>query len=273
MDVLARLIVDGMDGYENFTPEGLKTGNGDLYLEITPITFNVRVKAGISLSQLRFFYAEPRLSEMRGEELYKTLLRQSKKNDGTLSVDLSPTKINDHEVAAFCANEMDEKGEPIDLWKTSQDSEKPDPCKFWKFLKANENERLKIEKGAFYILRSKERIQLPKGVAVYCRAIDETIGEMRIHYAGFVHPFFGTNRKDSLIGTPLIFEVRGHDLNVNLVDEEKMARLTFYRMSEDADDGDSSTAYNEQVLQLSTFFRDWPNKISVDASGNVTPRE
>lgn len=40
--------------------------------------------------------------------------------------------------------------------------------------------------------RKKTPIKLWKlGVAVYCRPSDETIGEMRIHYAGFVHPGFG----------------------------------------------------------------------------------
>jgi dCTP deaminase len=100
---------------------------------------------------------------------------------------------------------------------------------------------------------------VPKGIAVYCRAIDETIGEMRIHYAGFVHPFFGLDRGDGTRGTPLIFEVRGHDVDANLIHGEKMARMTFYRMSEDAvpDQDTNKQAYNEQTLKLSTFFGDW----------------
>ena len=44
MDVLARLIVDGMDCYEAFDPVGLDRGSGEMYLEITPMTFNVRIK-------------------------------------------------------------------------------------------------------------------------------------------------------------------------------------------------------------------------------------
>ena len=44
VDVLARLIVDGMRTYEIFNPIGLKKGLGEMYLEITPITFDVKVK-------------------------------------------------------------------------------------------------------------------------------------------------------------------------------------------------------------------------------------
>ncbi len=100
---------------------------------------------------------------------------------------------------------------------------------------------------------------MPKGIAVYCRAIDETIGEMRIHYAGFVHPFFGLQRSDSEQGTPLIFEVRGHQVDVNLIHGEKMAHLIFYRMSEDAtaEQQAEKSPYMDQSLQLSKYFASW----------------
>jgi dCTP deaminase len=125
---------------------------------------------------------------------------------------------------------------------------------------------VQITKESFYILRSKELIALPSGVAVYCRAIDETLGEMRIHYAGFVHPFFGRDRSDDKIGTPLIFEVRGHDVGVLLKDGEKLAKLTFYRMAEDCQKEPAATLaavkkdtsdYGEQTLELSKFFGKW----------------
>src|SRR5213078_579320 len=109
---------------------------------------------------------------------------------------------------------------------------------------------INIEKESFYILRSKELMALPAGIAVYCRATDETIGEMRIHYAGFVHPHFGRDRSDGQTGTPLIFEVRGHDVRVLLKDGEKLARLTFYRMAEYSDSTGPGD-YSDQVLKLS----------------------
>ena len=66
--------------------------------------------------------------------------------------------------------------------------------------------------------------------------------------------FFGWKN----LGTPLIFEIRGHDVDVVLRDNEKMARLTFYRMSEDCNEGDCDpTPYENQTLKLSKFFSDW----------------
>jgi dCTP deaminase len=266
VDVLARLIVDGMDSYEGFIPDGLKRLAGDMYLEITPITFDVIVRAGIPLSQLRLFYGDPRDVEMKGKLLFKRVLHGADQPDGSLSVDLTNEIVGECPVAAFCADSPSPRGQAIPLWE-EESGKKPDPCLHWKFVTSDKNKRLIIERDKFYLLRSKEKISVPPGIAIYCRASDETIGEMRIHYAGFAHPFFGYERDDGAEGTPLIFEVRGHQLNVTLSHGEKMANLTFYRMSVDCDKEKSS--YQKQSLQLSKFFADWPTKVKVAGDGTV----
>jgi len=264
VDVLARLIVDGMNKYESFGPE-LKDKTGNMYIEITPITLSVMVMPGKALSQLRLFYGKPEEAEIEGEGLFKTLLGAAA-TDGTLTVDLSEVNIGGVNAAAFCARHA--KG-AIPLWKEADP--KPDPCHYWKFVTADSTGRLQIKDSEFYILRSKERLFVPRGVAIYCKASDETIGEMRIHYAGFAHPFFGTEREDGQRGTPLIFEVRGHQVNANLVHGEKMANLTCYRMSRDCDDADREKGYNEQELELSKFFMKWQDKLKMIGDGIVEP--
>lgn len=253
VDVLARLIVDGMDCYEGFSPEHI--GNGELFLEITPITFPVQIREDITLTQLRLFYWEIDDAIIGNRDLYQFVLSRSDRPiiDGSLSVDLSPSPGYSDRISAFSAIIGDEYN-PIPLWK-QDDKDKPNPTQYWKPVDVTDG-RIIIEKGKFYILKSKERIKLPPGFAVYCRANDETIGEMRIHYAGFVHPYFGFNRTDGKDGTPLIFEVRGHDVNVVLQDDEKMANLTFYKMSEISKE--HPTDYKLQELQLSSFFQKWP---------------
>jgi dCTP deaminase len=274
VDVLARLIVDGARDYEMFGPKDFsdRDGNGDMYLEITPITFNVKVKPGGSVNQLRLFLGPPDEVELRGEVLYRRVLRNAgERPDGSLSVDLDDATIRGVSGAALVATDGQEA--PICLWKREA-NEQPKPWIFWKLLRANDRQRLTIEMENFYLLRSKERIALPKGVAVYCRASDETIGEMRIHYAGFVHPFFGHDRSDGEVGTPLIFEVRGHNVNVSLVDRERMAKLTFYRMSEDAEAGTTTDkSYNNQQLELSKYFGSWPAELTRKEDGTLLPKE
>jgi dCTP deaminase len=265
LDVLARLIVDGMDRYEEFIPT--RIASGEMFLEITPLTFRVRVKPGIPISQLRLFYGEPETSIIKGKELFRTVLpnieMQENERDGCLTLDLSePPNANTQAGSAFRAIN---NPEPIPLWTTDP---KPNPKQYFELTPAEQHgshKRLAVETGRFYILRSKQRIRLTKNVAVYCRATDETFGEMRIHYAGFVHPFFGRQRKDGGDkGTPLCFEVRGHDVQLVLNDGEKMAQLDFYRMSEDCleevtteEKEPQKRDYTDQDLQLSKIFADW----------------
>ena len=124
--------------------------------------------------------------------------------------------------------------------------------------------------STFFVPRS-VYLFFPAGIAVYIRAIDETLGEMRIHYAGFAHPWFGRNRDDEL-GTPIIFEVRGHDVPAVLLNGEKMARLTFYRMSDTAKKPTQS-AYDAQELQLSSFFAEFPPSLTRDDDNSIYPKD
>jgi dCTP deaminase len=264
VDVIARLIIDGMKEYEKFTPN--EVTSGEIFLEITPITFDVLVKEGISLSQLRFCNGDFENSMIKDEKFINAVLNlnQDSQNSATLSVDVSNFKIkSDLSAAAYCAN--GEIRNPLELWA----EEKYNPSEFWIPKPSQEEQNIKsitIEKNNFYILRSLERIALPPGICIYCRAMDETLGEMRIHYAGFVHPLFGLNRKDNKKGTPLIFEVRGHNVDVLLTQGEILARLFFYRMSSPAEpplskkgknnvETPQSVPYGDQELTLSKLFK------------------
>jgi deoxycytidine triphosphate deaminase len=268
VDVLTRLIVDGMDQYEGFTAEQLASeGSGKLFLEVTPITFRVAVRPDTALSQLRLFFGTPESCLIKGSDIVESTLRVENRShaDGVLCLSLEPEQHD--KISAFRADVEDKVKTPrpaIPLWK-NEEKEKPDPAAgYWERVMAeggvkNRDWFLPIEHGRFYILKSHERLRLPGGVAVYCKPSDETIGEMRIHYAGFVHPWFGSNRADNLEGTPLIFEVRGHDLPTVLGHKEKLARLEYYRMSDDParPENKKNDRYENQSLQLSTFFREW----------------
>jgi dCTP deaminase len=258
VDVLARLIVNGMDEYEGFEPT--KNILGDMFIEVISGTFNIRVKIGKSLSQLRLFVGKPEISEVSGKDYYKCIFKNDPDKEATLSVDLVETFVGKKQAAAFCT--IDKMNPPIDLW-VRKNKRKPDPTGYWQLCNSKDG-RLTIKENAFHLLRSKQLLALPGSIAVYARATDEALGEMRIHYAGFVHPWFGRDRDDGKIGTPLMFEVRGHTTNVNLKDDEKLARLVLYRMSEDAPKPSQnrekkSNPYENQTLTLSSFFEKWPH--------------
>ena len=52
--------------------------------------------------------------------------------------------------------------------------------------------------GEFYILASKEAVEIPVLQAAEMIPIDPAVGEFRVHYAGFFDPGFGTAETDSL---------------------------------------------------------------------------
>lgn len=264
LDVLARLVVDGMDCYEHFD-SNVENFSGKMFVEVTPMTFDIALKQGTKLSQLRLFKGQPEHCEIRGKELYESILFYDDSQEtpqGMLSVDLAPHPMDSGKsVSVFrsTVKKTSSSRSRINVW----DKQKASPSDYWKAETWDKDRRLRITKGSFYIMRSQERIAVPEGVAVYCRASDETIGEMRIHYAGFVHPCFGKYREDDKQGSPLIFEVRGHDIDVNLNHGEKMARLAFYRMSQDVEvlrpekKKLQKDPYMNQELALSKYFGKW----------------
>ena len=253
LDVLTRLMVDKCSLYDEIDPkEDLYPGR--LYVEITPITFDIVVQEGVSLNQLRLFRGRPELSELKNDEieLFGGMILDEnhkpkvKEKVYDLRVDLTPDPQN--KISAFTAE--DGRNLTVDL---TQGAKYLDPQKFWEPITLKDDFILEMERERFYILRSKERFKLPLDVAVYCQAISENLGELRIHYAGFVHPGFGLHRSE---GTPIIFEVRGHNVTTFLQDGETLAHIKFYRMSESCESPEDS-AYEKQELKLSSYFKDW----------------
>ena len=259
LDVLTRLLVNGHNEYDT-VPINY---NGPLYLEVTPITFPIKVKTGYSLNQLRLFRGKPELSLITAEELklYRNLTFLAE-NQSHLTLNLEPDEGYDTEVIAFKALSPDNEDNfrPIDIGKEKN----ANPREYWETVKPNAQKDILIEKDKFYIMRSKERFSLPEDVGVYCQAITENLGEIRIHYAGFVHPGFGMHREDEK-GTPLIFEIRGHSVSAFLRHGELMAKISFYKTSSpvnfDNNDIDimKKESYNNQELTLSKFLSAWSN--------------
>ena len=105
-----------MSGYDIFDP--VKINSGELFAEITPISFNVRIKPGISLAQLRLFFGELQHAEIHGQDICGTCILNSENNDGLLSVNLSPVEIGGLDGAAFEGGQTKDNL-TLNLWKVS----------------------------------------------------------------------------------------------------------------------------------------------------------
>jgi dCTP deaminase len=254
LDILTRLIIDDSPIYDEIN----KPHRGDLFVEVIPLSFPILVKTGSSVNQLRLFRGKPdecRLSPDLLKEMETPVILDHNgepKKDGQnqLSIDLSPIQCGGEQACAIVAKQ----GVPFDAIDISLKNHY-DPTKYWERVRPTED-ALEMQKDRFYILRSKERFYLPDNIAVRCIAYTEGLGETRIHYAGFAHPWFSRHEdKNKANGAPLIFEVRCHSFPVLARDGEDFARIEFYRMATPTKVINKD--YDTQELKLSKCFKDW----------------
>jgi dCTP deaminase len=222
VDVFVRLLTDG--GAFDDVAEGY---HGPTYIEIAPQTFSVLVRYGTRLNQLRLKRGEP--PRLRIE---------------SVGVDLSGA------VAGFRARRH---APVVDLDK----EDGHDPRQFWEPLTPRDGQLL-LDPGEFYILASKEAVEIPVCEAAEMTPIDPSVGEFRVHYAGFFDPGFGTDEAHGK-GSRGVLEVRSHETPFILEDGQTVARLVYEPLTERPTRlyGDLGSHYQRQGLKLSKHFWVW----------------
>jgi dCTP deaminase len=223
VDVFVRLLTDHSPAFDDVA-EGYK---GPLYLEIAPQTFSVLVRTGTRLNQLRLKQGDPpRLASVNvGVDLTETLAGfRARRHAGVIDLD-------------------QEDGH--------------DPRDFWEPLEPRHGELL-LDPGEFYILASKQAVEIPVMQAAEMTPIDPSVGEFRVHYAGFFDPGFGTEEASGL-GSRGVLEVRSHETPFLLEDGQTVARLVFEPLTERPERlyGQDGSHYQRQGLKLSKHFKAW----------------
>ena len=227
LDVFTRVITDHCSRFDDIR-DGYE---GRLYLEVVPLSFTVKVKAGLSLNQLRLVTGEPRLSddELRQHHLQAPLLYMAGKavddlpvaNGIFLSLALEEAEGR---LAGWSARRF---APLIDMGRVNH----YDPTRYWQPVVAEPEGGTILEPGAFYLLMSGESVSVPPTLAAEMTAYDPTSGELRTHYAGFFDPGFGFGG-DGLRGSRAALEVRAHDVPFLVEDRQRVCKLTFERMLE-----------------------------------------
>src|ERR1700761_4304373 len=223
VDVFVRLLTDHGPVFDDVA-EGY---TGPMYLEITPQTFSVLVRTGTRLNQLRLKTGEP--ERLRIE-----------------SVGVALTG----EIAGFRGRRH---AGLVDLDK----EDGHDPRDFWEPLRPKDGQLL-LDPGEFYILASKGAVEIPVMEAAEMTPIDPSVGEFRVHYAGFFDPGFGTDEAHGK-GSRGVLEVRSHETPFILEDGQTVARLVYEPLTEKPERlyGDLGSHYQRQGLKLSKHFRIW----------------
>jgi len=234
VDVFVRLLTDHGAAFDDVEPGY----SGPLYMEISPQTFSVLVRPGTRLNQLRLKTGAPEILEIRkvGVDLTGPVAGyRARRHAGVIDLD----HVDGH-----------------------------DPRDFWQAMEARPNRQgvaeLLLDPGEFYILASKEPIEIPADQAAEMTPIDPSVGEFRVHYAGFFDPGFGTEEALGL-GSRAVLEVRSHETPFLLEDGQTVARLIYEPLTERPSRlyGFHGSHYQQQGLKLSKHFKIWAPSAAV----------
>lgn len=250
LDVFTRVIADGVSAFDQ-VPAGF---HGPLYAEICPQTFPIVVRAGSRLSQIRFRRGDPRESDdaLRALHAHEALVsgEQTDIEGGVaLSVDLAGGANGDGLI-----------GYRAKRHTGVVDVDAPGSCKiadYWEPIgMGSDAGRLILDPDQFYILASKEAVNIPPTHAAELMPFNPLVGEFRVHYAGFMDPGFG-NAAVGGSGARVVLEVRSHTVPFILEDGQIVGRLIYERMAEVPDQlygADLASNYQAQGLKLSKHF-------------------
>jgi dCTP deaminase len=249
LDVFTRVITDNARSFDR-----IEAGyRGPLYAEISPRTFPVLVREGSRLSQIRFRRGHSLLSAAALRDLHarERLVDSPDVDVGegvAVGVDLSglgPDRLIGYRAKRHTGL--------IDVDRRNG----YDVLDFWEPMVARPDRSLVLDPDEFYILASKEAVQVPPDYASEMVPFDPLVGEFRVHYAGFFDPGFGYAGAGGR-GSRAVLEVRSREVPFILEHGQIVGRLVYETMLERPvrlyGQGIGSN-YQAQGLKLSKHFR------------------
>ena len=249
IDVFTRVIADRTNGFDRISAGY----NGPLYAEISPKTFPVLVREGSRLSQIRFRRGQAQLdgAALRALHERERLTDDAEADVGegiAVGVDLSglgPDGLVGYRAKRHTGVIDVERRAGYDL------------ADFWEPMSARKDRSLVLDPDEFYILASKEAVQVPPDYAAEMVPFDPLVGEFRVHYAGFFDPGFGYAGAGGR-GARAVLEVRSREVPFILEHGQIVGRLVYEQMAARPQrlygQGIGSN-YQAQGLKLSKHFR------------------
>ncbi len=244
-DVFVRILADGVPRFD-YVPERYQ---GNLYLEITPLSFPIFIRPGLSLVQMRICNGDARLSgkDVAIMHSYKGIF-VGKEGKTIMAHEL---KLGEYGVYMH----VDLDREIVGLMSRANvasalslfEEEAYDPYEFWEPILRPRN-GLTLNPDRFYLLSTKERVRIPKDICGDIAPYDVSTGEFRAHYAGFFDPGFGDEN-----GITSVLEVRGREVPHRLFDNDPICLMNFERVSPVAKPYDGH--YQNSGPSLSKHFK------------------
>lgn len=249
LDVFTRVIADGTRRFDM-----IGAGyHGPLYAEISPKTFPVLLRQGSRLSQVRFRTGAPQLDDDELEALHQAEHLVDCDNADlvggvAVSVDLSGEGSD-----GFVGYRAKRHTGVVDIDRRGGYAVDD----FWEPIRARPDRSLILDPGEFYILASKEAVQVPPNYAAEMVPFDPLVGEFRVHYAGFFDPGFGHAGAGGQ-GSRAVLEVRSREVPFILEHGQIVGRLVYEKMlapPQTLYGTRIASNYQGQGLKLSKHFR------------------
>ncbi len=256
LDIFTRLITDNGEIFDQVA--GGYTGQ--IYAEVSPRSFSVRVRKGSRLNQIRFRRKHPQQMEKNVFWLDDNALREAHEKhrlvDGDLNLRdglLLGVALSKEALGEIVGYRAQKHADVIDVDCIASYA----VADFWEPIAARADTRLILDPGEFYILASQERMHIPPMLAAEMVAIDPSMGEFRVHYAGFFDPGFGFTTTGHP-GSRAVLEVRSHEVPFVLEHGQIIGRLVFEKLTESPEVLYGQTVvsnYQGQNLKLSKHFK------------------
>jgi dCTP deaminase len=246
LDVFTRVIVDKARAFDTI-PAGY---HGPLYIEISPRTFPVLVRAGSRLSQIRFRCGDARLDDVALSALHA---REAIVDGVPVLHDGLSLSIDLEGVDGLVGYRAKRHTAVVDVDRKAG----LDVLDFWEPIDGRGRRSLILDPDEFYILVSREAVHVPPDYAAEMVPFDPLVGEFRVHYAGFFDPGFGHSAAGGA-GSRAVLEVRSHEVPFILDHGQIIGRLVYEAMSERPErlyGQDIGSNYQAQGLKLSKHFR------------------
>jgi len=198
IDVLIRAVVDQTGMYDTVMPGTV----WQLWLEVTPQSFNIKIHKGTTITQLMLFDVDQQAPEYDRSAPF--VFVDGKQQEPLFYEDKMVVSIwvGNEETVWYVARYTNEI---IDLSKR-------DHYPWHRFFQevkmfwSGDWKKITLEKDKFYILPTKEGINVPPQYAIELVPSSHLVWELRVHYAWFFDPGRGQGR-----GAIGVLEIRTHE--------------------------------------------------------------
>ncbi|MBI3376135.1 MAG: 2'-deoxycytidine 5'-triphosphate deaminase [Betaproteobacteria bacterium] len=253
LDIFTRLITDYGTEFDRVR-EGYR---GPLYAEVSPRTFSVLVRKGSRLNQIRVRRGRPPSSDaamrrlLEDHHVVASIDGVDIRNGVPVSVDVQGDKSG-----GIIGYKARSHAGLIDIDKVRH----YDVLEYWEPVHAPRRGGLVLDPADFYILASREAVNVPPTHAAEMLAFDTLIGDFRVHYAGFFDPGFGHPDAGGE-GSRAVLEVRSFEVPFVIEHGQVVGRLAYELLMARPVrlyGSNANSSYQRQGIALSKHFKPLP---------------